>query len=75
MGAGPGRCSMSDSGNDRPLKLKEVAERLGGVCERTVRRLVQRGELPGTVKVAGCVCLFESDVQAYLERLKRGRRR
>ncbi|MFA9480469.1 helix-turn-helix transcriptional regulator [Phycisphaerales bacterium AB-hyl4] len=57
------------------MKLKDVADRLGGICVRGVRRLVQRGELPAPVKVGGRSCLFESDVQTYLERLKRGRGR
>jgi predicted DNA-binding transcriptional regulator AlpA len=47
-----------------------VVINLLGVCARTVRRMVDRGEFPKPVKVAGCVRFFQSDVAAYLNRLK-----
>lgn len=54
--------------------LRKVGEVLGGVNERTVRRMIHRGELPSPVKVGRRSCLLIADVVAYIERLKGGRR-
>ena len=52
----------------RLMRYKEVARQLG-VCVKTVRRMVDAGELPKPVKVAGAVALVESEVAAYLQRI------
>jgi hypothetical protein len=36
---------------DRLMDLEEVAEKLGNICTRSVRRLTARGDLPKAVKV------------------------
>lgn len=59
---------------DRLLTLKQVAERLA-VCRRTIERLISRGDLPQVVKVGRRSCMLESDVQGFIEGLKRERRR
>lgn len=51
------------------LSVYEVAKRLG-ICTRGVRRLVAAGALPPPVKVGASSRWFESDVFAYLEKLK-----
>lgn len=56
----------------RLLKLAEVAAILG-VCSRSVSRAIDRGELPKPVRVGRSVRLFESDVLAYLQRLREQR--
>ena len=56
----------------RLLKLGEVAKTLG-VCVRSVRRAIARGELPKPVRVGRSVRLFQSDVVAYLQRLRQQR--
>lgn len=64
---------MNPSNSDRLLKLKEVAERLGGICVRGVYRLIAKQALPRPVKVGRCSCLPESEVNAFIERVKRDR--
>ncbi len=59
---------------ERLVNLEEVGERLGGVCIKTVRRLIAAGELPPVVKVGARSTLPESEVCAYVERLKGQRR-
>lgn len=54
------------------LTLDEVARRLG-VSLRQVYRLIHRGELPQAVKVGRAARMPESELAAYVERLK-GRR-
>jgi hypothetical protein len=43
---------------------------LGDVSERSVRRLIARGDLPHPVKVLSSPRLYHSDVVTYLEKLK-----
>jgi len=57
---------------DRLLDFAEVS-RVLGVCARSVRRAVDRGELPKPVRVGRSVRLFKSDVEAYLRRLREQR--
>ncbi len=57
--------------SSRPLTLKEVAERLN-VGEKTVRRMVARGEFPRPRYLGGSPRWFEEDVTHYLYRLRRG---
>jgi predicted DNA-binding transcriptional regulator AlpA len=58
---------------DRLMDLEEVAEKLGNISTRSVRRLMARGDLPKAVKVLSSPRLYHSDVTAYLERLKQRR--
>jgi predicted DNA-binding transcriptional regulator AlpA len=58
---------------DRLMDLEEVAEKLGNISTRSVRRLIARGDLPKAVKVLSSPRLYQSDVTAYLERLKQKR--
>jgi predicted DNA-binding transcriptional regulator AlpA len=55
---------------DRLMDLEEVAEKLGNISTRSVRRLIARGDLPKPVKVLSSPRLYHSDVVTYLERLK-----
>ena len=61
------------SQEDRLIDFKEVAHLFGDVSERSVRRLIARGDLPRPVKVLSSPRLYHSDVRAYLERLKNKR--
>jgi len=56
--------------NDRLVDFAEVAQLLGGVSERSVRRLISKGELPPPVKVLSSPRLYLSDVLNYFDRLK-----
>jgi predicted DNA-binding transcriptional regulator AlpA len=58
---------------DRLMHLEEVAEKLGHISTRSVRRLIARGDLPQPVKVLSSPRLYHSDVVAYLEGLKQKR--
>ena len=40
------------------------------VCEKTVRRMIDDGELGSAVKVRGSTKLFVKNVRAYVERLE-----
>jgi len=55
------------------MDLEEVAEKLGNISTRSVRRLIARGDLPKAVKVLSSPRLYHSDIMAYLERLKQKR--
>ena len=55
------------------MDLEEVAEKLGNISTRSVRRLIARGYLPQPVKVLSSPRLYYSDVVAYLEGLKQKR--
>jgi len=54
----------------RLVDFEEVARILGGISQRSVRRLIAKAELPQPVKVLSSPRLYMSDVAAYLERLK-----
>ncbi|MFN0129657.1 MAG: helix-turn-helix transcriptional regulator [Verrucomicrobiales bacterium] len=54
---------------DQMLSVSEVAKRLA-ICARGVRRLVAEGEFARPVKVGASSRWFESDIFAYLEKLK-----
>jgi predicted DNA-binding transcriptional regulator AlpA len=58
---------------DRLMDLEEVAEKLGNISTRSVRRLIARGDLPKPVKVLSSPRLYHSDATAYLEKLKQKR--
>jgi excisionase family DNA binding protein len=57
---------------DRVMRLPEIA-RILGVCERSVRRMTDRGELPPLVRVGSAVGLMQSDIKAFLERMRQQR--
>jgi excisionase family DNA binding protein len=57
---------------DRVMRLPEIAEVLG-VCVRSVRRMVDRGELPPCVRVGRAVGLMQSEIEAYLNRVREQR--
>ena len=57
---------------DRVMRLREVAASLG-VCERSVRRMTDRGELPRLVRVCRTVGLMQSDIEAFQERMREQR--
>jgi predicted DNA-binding transcriptional regulator AlpA len=58
---------------DQLLDLAEVAEVLGHISTRSVRRLIARGDLPQPIKILSTPRLYFSEVMAYLERLKQKR--
>jgi excisionase family DNA binding protein len=58
--------------SDPLLSLRQVAKLLG-ICVRSVRRAIDRGELPRPVRVGRAVRLFTSDVNTYLQRLREQR--
>jgi hypothetical protein len=51
------------------IGLRETAIMLD-VCEKTVRRMIDDGELGSAVKVRGSTKLFVKNVRAYVERLE-----
>ena len=57
---------------DRVMRLPEIAKALG-VCVRSVRRMTDRGELPRLVRVGRTVGLMQSDIEAFLERMRNER--
>jgi len=52
------------------LTLREVAARLR-VCRRTIEREIAAGHFPSPLKIGRCVRVPESDLHAYLGKLKR----
>jgi predicted DNA-binding transcriptional regulator AlpA len=62
--------SSPSSQDDRLIDFKETAHLLGDISERSVRRLIARGDLPRPVKVLSAPRLYRSEVFAYLEKLK-----
>jgi len=66
----PTTISPPQKEEDRLMDLEEVAEMLGNVSTRSVRRLIARGDLPKPVKVLSSPRLYHSDILAYFERLK-----
>jgi excisionase family DNA binding protein len=57
---------------DRVMRLPEISVSLG-VSARSVRRMTDRGELPRLVRVGRAVGLMQSDVEAFLERMREQR--
>ena len=64
--------SGSEKKLDRVMRLPEIAKALG-VCVRSVRRMTDRGELPRLVRVGRAVGLMQSDIEAFLERMRNER--
>jgi predicted DNA-binding transcriptional regulator AlpA len=69
----PTTISPPTKDEDRLMDLEEVAEMLGNISTRSVRRLIARGDLPQAVKVLSSPRLYRSDVVAYLDGLKQKR--
>ena len=67
--------TSAGANEDRLVDFEEVARILGGISQRSVRRLIAKAELPQPVKVLSSPRLYLSDVVAYLERLKAKRER
>jgi predicted DNA-binding transcriptional regulator AlpA len=65
--------SPSQKDEDRLMDLEEVAEKLGNISTRSVRRLIAKGDLPKPVKVLSSPRLYHSDITTYLEKLKQKR--
>ncbi len=55
---------------DRLVPLRVVAEMLGGISVKTVRRMIAAGALPEPVYVGRTPMLFLSEVVAAIERLR-----
>ena len=49
----------------RWLRYRELEERIG-MCGRTIRRAVDKGEMPKPIKVCGCVLFDWLEVVAFL---------
>jgi predicted DNA-binding transcriptional regulator AlpA len=62
--------TVTPSPEDRLIDFKEVAHLLGDISERSVRRLIARGDLPQPVKILSAPKLYQSDLFGYLEKLK-----
>jgi excisionase family DNA binding protein len=58
---------------DTLLTYKEVARRLGGICTKTVKRMVQSGELPPAVQVRKVPTIPESELAQFIEQMKNKR--
>jgi len=69
----PTTISPPEKQEDRLMDLEEVAEKLGNISTRSVRRLIAKGDLPKPVKVLSSPRLYHSDVTAYLDKLKQKR--
>ena len=54
--------------NDRLIRFPEL-EQIFGVCQRTVRRRAESGELPPLRKIGRVVGMLESQVKAYFQKL------
>jgi len=65
---------QSDGENklDRVMRFPEIAKVLG-VCVRSVRRMIDRGELPQPVRMGHAVGLMESDIEACIDRMRNER--
>jgi len=57
---------------DRVMRLPEIAATLG-VCVRSVRRMIDRGELPLAVHNGRTVGLLKSDVESHLQLIRKQR--
>ncbi len=55
---------------DRLVPLRVVAEMLGSISVKTVRRMIAAGALPKAVYVGRTPMLFLSEVVAAIERLR-----
>ena len=51
------------------ITIRECADRIS-ISVRELYRLISKGELPQPVKLGRASRLFESDIDAYLDKLK-----
>jgi predicted DNA-binding transcriptional regulator AlpA len=58
-----------ENAEQRWLRYPQLAERMG-VCERTIRRDVDAGNLPKPIKIRGCVRFDWQEVAAALKARK-----
>lgn len=58
--------------NDQLMSIRDVASRLR-LSTRAVYRLIADGMLPKPVKIGGASRLYDSDVQTFLESLRKQR--
>jgi excisionase family DNA binding protein len=63
---------MDFENTDRPLSLKQAAERLG-VSKASITRLVRSGELP-TIRVGARRLILPDDLTAFIKRNRDGGR-
>ena len=54
--------------SDRLIRLSEL-EQIFGVCQRTVRRRAESGELPPLRHIGRTVGMLESQVKTYFQKL------
>ena len=54
--------------NDRLIRLPEL-EQIFGVCQRTVRRRAENGELPPLRRIGRAVGMLESQVKMCFQKL------
>ncbi|MBC2592834.1 helix-turn-helix domain-containing protein [Ruficoccus amylovorans] len=59
--------------NDTTITVNEAAAMLG-ISRRSLYRLIADGLLPRTIRERGRARLLLSDMKAYIERLRKGRR-
>jgi len=64
---------MNTVKKDNLVSIKHVAFRLD-TSVRGIYRLIARREFPPPVKVGGASKFYDSDVDAYLSRLREGRK-
>ena len=55
---------------ERLIDFHEVSRLLGGISERTIRRLIAAGDLPQPVRIRRSPRLYHAEVAAYLQKLK-----
>ncbi len=58
---------------DALLNYSEVARRLGGISEKSVRRLIAKGDLSQPVKILSVPTIPESELAKYIETQKEKR--
>lgn len=57
---------------ERFVRVPEAAERLS-ISVRSLYRLIAAQEFPGLLKVGGCRRVSSSEIDAYMDRVKRNR--
>jgi predicted DNA-binding transcriptional regulator AlpA len=61
--------TLSPSHEERLIDFKETAHLLGDISERSVRRLIARGDLPQPVKVLSAPRLYHKPAPALSRRM------
>ena len=60
--------SEAQTFNDRLIRLPEL-EKIFGVCQRTVRRRAENGELPPLRRIGRAVGMLESQVKVCFQKM------